>query len=89
MAERDFWDGFGDLLEKGVTGFFDMRTADSQAEAARALENAEAARLSMIDQLTRNFTLNGSGQLVGATASWVLPLAVLGIGGVLIYKFVK
>lgn len=85
----DFWDGLGNVVEKGISGFFDYKTAKSQAEAAKALDSAEKSRLSMIDQLTRNFTLNGEGALVGNPAAWLVPVAVLGFGGVLIYKMVK
>ncbi len=88
MAEGNVWEQLSNIVEKGVTGFFDMRTADSQKDAAKALQQAEVAKASYIDQLTRNYALSGQGQLATA-ATWVLPLAIIGVGGVLIAKFMK
>lgn len=89
MAEGNIWDQLSNIVEKGVTGYFDMKTADSQENAAKALQQAEQAKASYIDQLSRSFALSGSGQQIAAMGTWLLPIAVLGVGGVLISKFLK
>lgn len=89
MAEASIWEQLGNLVEVGVTGWFDKETAQSNADAAKALQKAEIAKASYIDQLTRNYALSGTGQQIAAVSQWILPLAVLGVGGVLIAKFMK
>lgn len=94
MAGTDsnsIWDRLGNLAEKVAGGYFDYQVAKTESEAASETLKAEQLRAGMIDQLSRSFALgaNTAGQYVSGLPAWVVPAAVLGLGGLLVYKFAK
>lgn len=90
-TDRSWVDRLDGLANSFVNRFFDYKIADTQAEAEARLREAEDERQTMIDQLSRQFSLgtNAAGQYVANLPAWVLPAAVLGFGGVLLYKYAR
>ncbi len=89
--ETSFWDRLDGIANTVANRWFDYKIADTQAEADARLRIEQQQRQSMLDQLTTQFTIgtNAAGQLVSSLPAWVIPAAVLAVGGALIYRFAK
>ncbi len=85
----NFWDNLGNVFERAVGGFFDKEVADSNAKAAEEARKAEELRATMIDQLSRQNALSWGGVSVGNMPTWVVPAAMLALGGYALYRFAK
>lgn len=90
-TDRSWVDRLDGLANSFVNRFFDYKIADTQAEAEARMRQEEDERQSIMDQLSRQFTVgtNAAGQYVASLPAWVLPVAVLGFGGVLLYKYAR
>lgn len=91
MAETSIWDRLDGLANTVANRWFDLQIADTQADAEARLRIEQRERQSMLDQLSTQFSIgtNAAGQLVSSLPAWVIPAAVLAVGGALIYRFAK
>lgn len=89
--EQSFWSRLGNVVETGLGGYFDLKVAQTEKEAQRETRLAEEQRASMIDQLSRTYTIgkDTAGEYLSAIPAWVIPAALLGIGGLFLYKYAK
>lgn len=87
MDEETFFDRLVDRAAEVGLGYLDYRVADSEAEAARALQYQQNAGAARVDSMSR-YGLNGTSPTTGLP-NWVLPAAVIGLGGAIIYRYAR
>ncbi len=77
-----------ETLNTGAQGYFDLFIAKTQAEASTQAAAAEQERANTVNTLSRNGEAGGVS-LPTSLPSWVIPVAVLGIGGIVLVKGIK